>query len=263
MKKILLLVFLYTILPGYSDTDVELGENILAFANHLRETGDLETSYGEFFRALFFTEDSVSRAVIKRTLGDISYGMGNYALASKWYKEAYSETSDQLFLHDRAVLSGYRIGLYEMETSERLLSVRYFLQSDFSKAAIYQDDLPENLNHVLGDLIRRGESRKDKSPALAAILSAFLPGAGRIYSNQFLNGLFSSLSVGITGYFAYELYQDGGVHNPFFWLIGGTSLVFYSGTVYGSYQDAHRGNQIFRQGLYDDFWARVDEEYWP
>jgi TM2 domain-containing membrane protein YozV len=73
-----------------------------------------------------------------------------------------------------------------------------------------------------------------KSPALAACLSAVVPGAGKAYAGRFRDGLYSLLTVGVTLWQSIDGFSDGGADSGRGWIYGTLSTGFYMGNVYGS-----------------------------
>ncbi|MHC4753369.1 MAG: DUF5683 domain-containing protein [Planctomycetota bacterium] len=75
-----------------------------------------------------------------------------------------------------------------------------------------------------------------KSPALAALYSAILPGSGRVYAGRIYNG--------ITGFMIFALFTTLTIHAfeeeyaiaaP---LLAGFTFVLYGGEIYGAYRSA-------------------------
>ncbi|MCL5029835.1 MAG: hypothetical protein M1480_12555 [Bacteroidetes bacterium] len=87
----------------------------------------------------------------------------------------------------------------------------------------------------------------EKKSLTAGILSAIIPGAGKIYTNQFWDGLWAFItSVGFT-YLSYDNFHAG--HYFRGWLFGGLAVGFYAGNVYGSAASA----QIYNAKIHFDF----------
>ena len=76
----------------------------------------------------------------------------------------------------------------------------------------------------------------NKSPILAAGLSAILPGTGRMYSGRFLDGLMGMWMVLLPGTATYGSLQQGqSMKGNFF---TGITLIFWLGEIYGAYRTA-------------------------
>lgn len=75
----------------------------------------------------------------------------------------------------------------------------------------------------------------DPSPGGAALLSAIVPGAGRMYTGKWQDGLSSLVLVGLPAWFAVGGFERDGVASARGWLLGTTASVLYLGNIYGSY----------------------------
>jgi hypothetical protein len=77
-----------------------------------------------------------------------------------------------------------------------------------------------------------------KSPLLAAGMSAMLPGAGRIYSGRFWDGLFGFITVGMLANATYMNINMGNKWGTTF--SAAAMLIFYCGEIIGAYRAAAR-----------------------
>lgn len=104
----------------------------------------------------------------------------------------------------------------------------------------------------LAKLAEDGYSRKpNKSPALAAVMSAVVPGSGKVYSGRAYDGLYSLVALASTVWLSYEGFRDNGVHGASGWIFGGLSAFFYGGNIYGSYAAAQNYNDDIDRALGD------------
>ncbi len=110
-------------------------------------------------------------------------------------------------------------------------------------------------------LIDEGSSIKSKSPFLAGLFSAILPGSGRFYTNDWANGIISVLFVGMTSYQAYSRFNKKGIKSTSGWIFGGVSLGFYLGNIYGSIQSAKAYNLKHRQKFNEKVKSHLDLYY--
>jgi len=101
------------------------------------------------------------------------------------------------------------------------------------------------LDHLCGSLSREslgGDSIPRKSARLAALLSAPVPGAGRVYSGRVGDGIFSFLLVAASYVGAYSYHQDE-EHALSLGLLG-LGLLFHAGDVYGAFNSARLYNSV-------------------
>jgi hypothetical protein len=88
---------------------------------------------------------------------------------------------------------------------------------------------------------------KKRSPLIAGLMSAVVPGAGKVYAGQLGQGVAIFLQNTIFALQAYEGYRKDGPRSARFLIYGGLFTVFYIGNVWGSVLSV----QIKRQEMYD------------
>ncbi len=90
-------------------------------------------------------------------------------------------------------------------------------------------------------------NKKNKKPGIAAIMSAIIPGTGKMYAGKIYEGV---ASFGITAVMAgatLDQYLKGGVNNTQFYIFGSIFSVFYIGNIYGSYFSVKIVKQEFEE----------------
>jgi len=86
-----------------------------------------------------------------------------------------------------------------------------------------------------------------KSPSLAGILSAIIPGSGKMYVGEWGDGITALLTTSLFAFLAYDNFRAD--HMTRAWIFTGLGAFFYAGNIYGSVASA----QIFN--------ARIDFEF--
>jgi len=86
-----------------------------------------------------------------------------------------------------------------------------------------------------------------KSEVLAGILSAIIPGSGKIYTEEYGDGITSFLLTGLFSYLAYTNFDHK--HYTRAWIFTALGAGFYAGNVYGSVASA----QIFNAKVNFEF----------
>ncbi len=86
-------------------------------------------------------------------------------------------------------------------------------------------------------------SPEDRSPLLAGILSAVVPGAGEWYAGLQGNGVFTFFVVALLGAGSYYLYVKS---SPAFYVVLPITVMFYAGNIYGAVTSTYRMNLIRR-----------------
>lgn len=77
-------------------------------------------------------------------------------------------------------------------------------------------------------------AHKTKSPFLAGLYSAVIPGAGKWYAGKKKQAIAAFLPVASLGAVAYEAYRKGGVKSARFIVFGSIFSLFYVGNIWGS-----------------------------
>lgn len=99
--------------------------------------------------------------------------------------------------------------------------------------------------HLL-DISQKISSHKNKSMVLASIMSAVLPGSGKIYCHKTGEGISSFLIITALGLITWENYRNDGLNNYKTIIFGSAACVYYIGNIWGSAMAAHRQNQKFQ-----------------
>ncbi len=86
-----------------------------------------------------------------------------------------------------------------------------------------------------------------KSEALAGVLSAVIPGSGKMYVGEWGDGITALLVTGLFAFLAYDNFKANHITRA--WIFTGLGSFFYAGNIYGSIASA----QIFN--------ARIDFEF--
>jgi len=150
-----------------------------------------------------------------------------------------SEISTYLFsLEDSSTLNyfqklsgvSYLLGTHEIISKDKIINP--FESSDKKIISDYYDWKTDPLY---------------KSPALAGILSAVIPGSGKMYVGEWGDGITALLVTGLFAFLAYDNFQAD--HTARAWIFTGLGAFFYAGNIYGSVASA----QIFN--------ARIDFEF--
>ncbi len=132
------------------------------------------------------------------------------------------------------------------------------------------NEFPDSLKPPLKNFYLRKIDPGFKSPTSAAIMSAIIPGMGKIYADEVGDGITAFLAVGLLSFLAYDNFRAD--HDFRAWLFTGLAAYFYAGNIYGSAAAAQYYNagirfnfkndvEVFinRQNLFlsdYDFWCR-------
>ncbi|MBI4930893.1 MAG: TM2 domain-containing protein [Bacteroidetes bacterium] len=115
-----------------------------------------------------------------------------------------------------------------------LLERDYQQYEDCSKNFSYNYFPLSSEEKNFSDYYFRLKKIKKKSPLLAGVMSAVLPGSGKFYAGYKGQGLAALMTVGVLGISAAESYYRMGYKSPHFITLGSLFTIFYVGNIWGS-----------------------------
>lgn len=221
----------------------------LRFGNHLYQEKDYLRAANEFREYLkFYSNDSV-----QFRYANSFYKMGRFTEAEDNFKGLFFSSS----LSDEARLMFFESNFFQndfktfrqlaeqpnyqslkyKEEIERLKFLTYFFDnSTLPNENLLLKPFPDSVQSQLSKFYYQKKFSKSKSPATAALLSALIPGAGKIYTGEIGDGITSFLTYGILVYLMVDNFNAG--HNTRGYIFGGLALLSYGGTIYGSASSA-------------------------
>ncbi len=156
-----------------------------------------------------------------------------------------------------AELSAIRVGGGSMHEAMRDFQMGgvALLERDFGTYEHYQQGFSGSY-HVMA----REESQmrlhydklRDNPPRSAfvgGLLSAAVPGLGRVYAGKAPEGIVSFLYVAAMGLVSYDIYRGRGAQSPCFVISATTTGIFYIGNIAGSAAAVRRSNEEFRHEI--------------
>ncbi len=236
------------------------------YGQYLFDSKQYKLSSEELERVLFYDRDndSVKFQLIRSYLLDNQFTM-------------VTKRMDSLFPDPKAMPR-----IYAFEYSKALISLNSINQAQRFVNGSYnltnKDKLYLNLNSELLDykwetakqtysqikennmpldtrydaLINRINTTRYKSPGLALALSAVVPGLGKVYSNNWKDGLFSFIFVGGSLFQSIRGYNTYGKKSGFFIVYTSVAATFYLGNLYGSFKAANKYNDRLRKQIRSD-----------
>lgn len=163
-----------------------------------------------------------------------------------YHRSKYFQAFDHLYLHQYdsskvILLQVENRGDMKLEELRRLeLAGIALLQRDHSAfldhtskfTYAYPELAIEQKNLLKYDL--ELQKVKKRSPVVAGLLSAVVPGSGKLYAGRRAEGAMTFFQLALLGGMAYENYKVLGPKSPQFIIFGGLFTVFYAGNIYGS-----------------------------
>lgn len=232
-------------------------ENSKKFAEYLAKSGQYDLATREYERLSFMkpTNDT-----LKASLLSMYRRAGKYDEALSRGKQLYPDlqtmNSWSAIEYGRVLLlkSEFKSAKNFWEANQNLSSPDKIILSATSE--ILQDNY-KNARHILAnikpeehklaanykDLTEQAFSIRRKSPAIAGIMSAIIPGTGRMYVKDWKDGIVSMVFVSTMAFQAYRGFNKNGINSTRGWIYGGIGLGFYLGNIYGSVASAKGYNK--------------------
>jgi TM2 domain-containing membrane protein YozV len=104
----------------------------------------------------------------------------------------------------------------------------------------------------LREIAREGSTMVRKSPLAAALLSAVLPGSGKIYAGEYGDGIHSLVFIGLIGTLAGLSFHADGVGSVRGWIYASVGGLLHAGNIYGSISSARRYNRLREEALFEE-----------
>jgi TM2 domain-containing membrane protein YozV len=251
--------------PQQQVTDARM---VLAFADWLYGQGEFTRAAGEYLRFLFLSKNRSDPEVIYK-IGLCYRYAGDYAKAVKTFSGLLPFVPDGRLKEDTYYQLAYCFFLTEsykdslaaaalpgegeeaqngllllLQAADSLCLKEWQSALRLSTAYLRRPDQEHDPVAVeLSSLAREGSGFPRKSPVFAGILSAVIPGSGKIYAGRFMDGLISLVTVGIFGGMAVYSFCDEGIGSVRGWIYAGVGGIFYLGDIYGSVTAAQLYNR--------------------
>jgi TolA-binding protein len=250
--------------PGHQVTEAD---QVLAFADALFNEGDYYRAITEYKRFLFLAPTDARAGRVQLQVGRSYLGAQQWEEARKTFEALAQHHPDANIRAEAAFLTGdtsFRQGRYA-QAIEDLRAVterygqtpvgeraRYLLgwsylrarQWPLATASFEAIDSTSPLfpsSQALADAARDAESLPRKSPALAGLMSAVIPGSGHFYTGRFRDGTIALLLNGAFMFAGIEAVSAG--NEAAAGLLFFFQAAWYSGTIYGAVNAAHKHNR--------------------
>lgn len=254
--------------------DYHSPQNIKKFADHLYCRGDYLRAVEEYESLpLILKNDTISfKAMLCYSKLDL-YNLSNEKLLAIPNHSEFRYSSEHLYLVNtfKENPKGLSLEFEEPALSDfslrrqKLINCSYFFNEDFSfdKNFIlspFNDDKEIETISMLYDL---KINLPYKSPPLAGIFSTIIPGSGKMYVDEWGDGITALLATGLLAFLAYDNFKAD--HHTRAWIFTGLGVFFYAGNIYGSIAAAQifnaRVNFEFREGL--NFFLEENNYFMP
>jgi hypothetical protein len=99
---------------------------------------------------------------------------------------------------------------------------------------------------------QRMKKAENKSMFLAGLMSAVVPGTGKIYAGKWRQGIVSIFPLAIMGLQTWEGFAKGGIKSPRFIVFGSLFSLFYIGNIWGSALSVSVRKQEIRNEVHNE-----------
>jgi len=242
------------------DENLSSPHNRLRFGNYLFSEKDYLRALNEF-REYLKTEDNDT---VRFKFAECFYRINRFDEASGNFKSLFHHSP----LSDEARLSFYKSEFFKNDFAgfRDYVEQENYLPSKYEKDVMRLKLISHFFdNSVLPDTNRffpafadsnKAEIRKfyfmkkhplRKNPTTAALLSAVLPGLGKIYTGEIADGITAFVATGLLTFLSINNFDND--HQFRGWLFAGLASLSYAGNIYGSAASA----QIYNAGIKFNF----------
>ena len=255
----LLLILLSVSTASAQEEDLFSGKNSLRFATYLENSGRYKDAAFELERIalLFPGVDSIQSALLRnyRLAGMELQGIRYYKSKPLEARLSCKEFSNALlkanqFTNHHEFVQG--TSCFDQSKKNILFSFEYAFQNRWDDAltSLSMDEKSDAEKiALLKAEYQKGKKTKMKKPLVAGLLSAAVPGLGKVYTKDWKDALFSFVFVGTTGFQAYRGFALKGKNSVRGWIFSGLCLGLYTGNIYGAAYSAKRYNQRKLQSI--------------
>jgi hypothetical protein len=239
--------------------DCESSKN---FAGYLFNTGQYDLSKHELERISFFCEpDETSNLMLLKSYRKLN----EYSDAERLFQKI-GKLSDQNLpiefrdeyirlmmsqkqytqVHEK-ISGGFEIS----QPLEHLLGTELLLRNWEKAYQLSITDMPRTNFKIDGLKVVAQKSvlAKKKSPFLASIMSAIIPGAGKAYCGYWGDAVMSFMFTASSTFFAVRGFNKYGTKNVYPWIVGGFAVSYYTSNIYGGATSAIRYNENLDQSF--------------
>lgn len=258
--KILFIQIFFSILVLAQNIEFNSPQNIKLFADYLFCEQDYLRAIDEYEKYLKYLDNDTIKFKIALAYSNMNENENAFQSFSRLSKNSklygLSQIEKLKSLFELKLFSELKLNARHIINSESEFSVNASKILNFSYL-LYEQSLPEEntlLNPfnakekiTIQDFYLRKTNPDYKSELLAGIYSGLVPGLGKIYTENYGDGITAFLLTGLLSYLAYTNFEND--HTTRAWIFTALGAGFYAGNVYGSVASA----QIFN--------ARVDFDF--
>lgn len=142
------------------------------------------------------------------------------------------------------------------EASKELIKLDVFLlQGNWKKAALQLEKVQigsmEKV-YAYNAIVDKGLDAPRKKIWLGVLMSAVVPGLGKVYAKQYWEGIFTFSETALFGFGATHVFYQKGTSDVLGWTLAGVAGGFYAGNIYGTIKTIKKYNQKIQNAIIKD-----------
>lgn len=235
----------------------------IKYANYLYTAGEYELAANEYERVIFLDSTNMpARIMLLKSYRMIREYKKGISVSRVFYKDynympnTVAFETGKLLLGDKQYREAERLVSINTEISNDeklfLLLSDNMLKGDFKTAdSLYQSNISVRADFIsdYGSILKTVSDLRFKKPALSVMMSAIVPGTGKIYSGYWKDGVISLVFIAASAWQSYRGFNKNGIESAYGWIFGSLAVGFYVGNLYGSGKSAHQRNSIINNNL--------------
>lgn len=245
--------------------DLNSPQNIKLFADYLFCEQDYLRAIDEYEKYLKYLDNDTIKfkiALAYSNMDDNANALNSFNRLSKtsvFYELSQIEKLKSLFEQKYFAQLNYRAREIihsksnYVNTAEKILILSYLLNDQILPSEnILLDPFNAHEKIAVQDLYLRKTNPDYKSELLAGIYSGLVPGLGKIYTENYGDGITAFVLTGLLSYLAFTNFEND--HTTRAWIFTALGAGFYAGNIYGSVASA----QIFNSKVNFEFTNEVN-----
>ncbi len=142
---------------------------------------------------------------------------------------------------------------------KKIVNLSYLLNNELMPAEkIFLEPFDVQEKSIVQNFYLRKTKPAYKSEILAGVYSTLIPGLGKIYTENYSDGITSFLLTGLFSYLAYTNFNNN--HPIRAWIFTLAGAGFYAGNIYGSVASAQIFNAKINFDFINDIYSFIEEE---
>lgn len=222
-----------------AETTILLNDtSLFKFANKLYQSKEYYRAISEYKRLIHYFPESAYIEKARFNIGKSFMAGGERLAAVKYWKKLLEDPSSS----EIETQIRWHLGISYLDMD---MEKPYLLRQEYIEQGMEQFRILKQMNPELTPLYKQWKAMpppSEKSPLLAGMLSAVIPGSGSLYTNRPQEAFYSFFITGMFYLAALEAYREE--DKPLATVFGFFSITFYGGNIYTAINSAHKYNDL-------------------